>query len=151
MNTAVFPGSFDPITTGHADIIKRALLLFDKVIISIGNNTQKKYMFDLDKRTAWIKETYKSNNKIEVMNYSGLTVDFCKKVNANFIIRGLRNAADFEFEQAIAQMNYAMNKNIETVFIASRPEFSAVASSIVREIARLDGDVSAFVPESVKI
>ena len=151
MNTAVFPGSFDPITNGHADIIERASFLFDKIIIGIGNNLQKQYMFPVEQRMEWIKKTFASNPKIEVMSYEGLTVDFCKKVNANYLVRGLRNSADFEFEQAIAQMNKAMADEIETVFIPCNPKFSAVASTIVRDILKHGGDVTKFVPEAVKI
>lgn len=151
MNIAVFPGSFDPITNGHADIINRAVVLFDKIIIGIGNNTQKQYMFPIEKRTEWIKKTFEGNVKIEVKSYDGLTIDFCKKVNARFLVRGLRNAADFEFEQAIAQMNRLMNHEIETVFISCNPAYVAVASTIVRDIIKHGGNVSKFVPFAVKI
>ena len=149
MNTAVFPGSFDPITRGHADIIERALPLFEKIIIGIGNNAQKKYLFPLSKREAWIKKTFSGNKKLEVLSYEGLTVDFCRKVNATYIIRGLRNGGDFEFEQSVAQMNKSMASDIETVYIPCRPHFVAVSSSIVRDIIRHGGDVSMFVPEAV--
>jgi pantetheine-phosphate adenylyltransferase len=151
MGIAVFPGSFDPITVGHADIINRAIPLFEKIVIGIGNNIEKKYMFSIEQRQEWIRETFKNNPKIEVMSYDGLTIEFCKKVNAKFIVRGLRNSNDFEFEQAIAQMNRAMAKSIETVFIPGNPIHSAVASSIVRDIIRNNGNASLFVPEAVKI
>lgn len=151
MSVAVFPGSFDPITVGHVDIVNRASQLFDKIIIGIGNNSMKQYMFPIDQREEWIKKTFAANKKIEVISYEGLTIDFCRKVNAGFIIRGLRNAGDFEFEQAIAQMNRSMAHDIETVFIPCQPQYTAVASSIVRDILRHGGDVKMFVPESVKV
>ena len=151
MSIAVFPGSFDPITVGHVDIINRAVPLFEKIIIGIGNNIEKKYMFTIKKREEWIKKTFSGNPKIEVISYDGLTVEFCKKVNAKFIVRGLRNSNDFEFEQAIAQMNKAMANDIETVFIPGNPNHSAISSSIVRDIIRNNGDVKLFVPDSVKI
>ena len=149
MNIAVFPGSFDPITVGHVDIIQRALPLFDKVIISIGSNIQKQYMFPLEKRKGWIVKAFAKEKKINVKTYEGLTIDFCKEVKADYIIRGLRNSNDFEFEQAIAQMNKTMAKKIETVFIPCDPKYTAVASSIVRDIIRNKGNVSAFVPQAV--
>jgi pantetheine-phosphate adenylyltransferase len=151
MNIAVFPGSFDPITIGHVDIINRATLLFEKIIIGIGNNIQKQYMFPVEKREAWIKKTFAGNSKVEVMTYDGLTINFCKHNNAAYIIRGLRNSNDFEFEQAIAQMNKAMAHEIETVFLPCDPKYTAVASSIVRDIIRNNGDVKMFVPGAVKI
>lgn len=151
MPVAVFPGSFDPVTTGHVDIIERALPLFDRIIIGIGNNSQKQYMFPVAKREEWIKKTFSDNKKVDVMIYEGLTVDFCRKINAGYIIRGLRNAGDFEFEQAIAQMNKSMANDVETIFIPCRPQFTAVASSIVRDILKHGGDVRMFVPETVKV
>jgi pantetheine-phosphate adenylyltransferase len=150
MNIAVFPGSFDPITVGHVDIINRAAPLFEKIIIGIGNNMQKEYMFAAEKREAWIKKTFTGNPKIEVMKYDGLTINFCKRMNAAYIIRGLRNSNDFEFEQAIAQMNKAMAGGIDTVFIPCEPRYTAVASSIVRDIIKNNGDVTMFVPDAVK-
>lgn len=151
MAIAVFPGSFDPITIGHEDIIKRVSVLFDKIIIGIGNNSQKQYMFPVEKRKEWVSKTFASDPKIEIMSYEGLTVDFCKKVNAAYLVRGLRNASDFEFEQAIAQMNRAMAHRIETIFIPCKPEFTAIASTIVRDILKHGGVVSMFVPAAIKI
>jgi len=148
---AVFPGSFDPITLGHKDIIERGLLLFDKVIVAVGTNADKKYMFNESVRTEWIIQTFKDEPQVEVMTYQGLTVEFCKKVNAGFIIRGLRNAADFEFEKAIAHMNHSISDNIETVFILSQLKYGALSSSIIRDIIRNGGNPVQFLPESVKI
>ncbi len=147
---AVFPGSFDPITTGHESIIKRSLPLFDKIIIAIGENSTKKSFFSLEKRKQWIEKVFKGKKKIEVKTYKGLTIDFCKSVGANYILRGLRTSADFEFERVIAQMNRAMEKKIETVFLLSNPELSAITSTIVRDIIRNGGDASQFVPLAIR-
>jgi pantetheine-phosphate adenylyltransferase len=149
--TALFPGSFDPVTLGHINIIERGLLVFDRIIIGIGNNADKKYMFPLDKRESWIKEHFKDNSSVQVMSYSGLTVDFAKDTGAGFIIRGLRTSADFEFERAIAHMNKTINSEIETVFILSEVSYSALSSSIVRDIHRNGGEISNYVPSSVMI
>jgi len=144
---AVFPGSFDPITCGHASVISRALPLFDKIIIAIGVNALKQTYFDLDTRVQMIRAVFANNPQIEVETYSGLTVDFCHKMNAKFLLRGLRTAADFEFERSIGQMNKQMNADIETVFMLTQPEHTALTSSIVRDILRYNGDVSKFVPK----
>ena len=151
MKVAVFPGSFDPITIGHVDIINRAVPLFEKIIIGIGDNIQKQYMFPIEKRLDWIKKTFAGNLKIEVLTYDGLTIEFCKQNSASYIVRGLRNSNDFEFEQSIAQMNKTMASGIETVFIPCDPRYTAVASTIVRDIIRNKGDASLFIPPSVKI
>lgn len=149
MKRAVFPGSFDPITLGHVDIIYRALPLFDEIIIAIGTNSAKKYMFSLTERMQFIKDTFKNEKKITVTSYQGLTIDFCKKENISFILRGLRNPADFEFEKAIAHTNRKLSK-IETIFLLTSANTSYISSSIVREILRHKGDVSALVPSAVK-
>ncbi|VAW25560.1 Phosphopantetheine adenylyltransferase [hydrothermal vent metagenome] len=149
MKRAIFPGSFDPITLGHVDIINRALPLFDEIIIAIGINADKKYMFSLEERVNFIKKTYKSEPKIKVETYTGLTIDICTKLNVDFILRGLRNPADFEFEKAIAQTNRKMS-TIETVFLLTSAETSYISSSIVRDILRNGGNVKGFVPKSVK-
>jgi len=149
--TAVFPGSFDPITVGHVDVIQRGLELFDRIIIGVGQNPGKQYMFPLNDRVAWIRDSFSGFQGIEVQSYSGLTVDFCKKVNARFILRGLRTAADFEFERAIAQMNAYLEKRLETVFILSTPQYAPVSSTIVRDIIRNGGDASSFVAEGVRL
>ena len=147
---AVFPGSFDPLTLGHVDIINRGLSVFDTIIIGIGNNAEKKYMFPLGEREEWIKKTFENEARITVKSYHGLTVDFCKSVNAGFILRGLRNAADFEFEKAIAHMNGAISEKIETVFVLSDLKFGALSSSIIRDIIRNGGNPAEFLPVSVK-
>lgn len=150
MTIAVFPGSFDPVTRGHEDIVNRAAGLFGKIIICIGGNAEKQYMFDLDKRIKWLRNTF-TQPDIEIKTYSGLTIDFCKEVNAGYIIRGVRNAADFMYEQAIAQLNKAMNEGVETIFFSSRQEFTAVSSTIVRDIIRHGGNAKPFVASGVKL
>lgn len=147
---AVFPGSFDPIHIGHIDIIQRALPLFDKIIIGIGLNSQKKYLFPTELRRDWIRQVFKSENKVDVKTYEGLTVNFCQQQNAQIILRGLRSSADFVFEKHIAQMNQAMNRNIETVFLLSNPSLAMISSSIIRDVLLNNGDVSQFVPEEIE-
>ena len=149
MRRAVFPGSFDPITLGHYDIIERGLPLFDELIIAIGINSEKKYMFSLEERVHFISEAFKNEPKIKVVTYQGLTVDFCRSQNSKFILRGLRNPGDFEFEKAIAHTNRKMS-DIETVFLLTSSGKSFISSSIVRDIIRNGGDVSGFVPDTVK-
>lgn len=146
---AIFPGSFDPITVGHVDIVKRALPLFDKIIMAIGVNTQKKYLYDLEQRLQWLKLVFKDEKKIEISSYEGLTINFCKEQNAKYILRGIRSAADFEYEKTIAHLNNAMNNDLETILILSKPELSSISSTIVREIIKGNGDVSQFVPQEV--
>jgi pantetheine-phosphate adenylyltransferase len=148
---AVFPGSFDPFTIGHESIVKRALPLFDKIIIAIGKNTNKDDFFTLDKRIEWIKTVFSGEDKIEVTAYSGLTVDFCKEIGAKYILRGVRTSSDFEYERAIGQMNRVMDKKIETVFLLTQPEHTFITSTIVRDVIRHGGDASAFLPQRIKI
>lgn len=150
MRRAVFPGSFDPITLGHYDIIERSLQLFDEVILAIGVNADKKYMFSLEERKQFIKEAFKGEPKIKVKTYQGLTVDFCIKEDAQFILRGLRNPADFEFEKAIAHTNRKLEK-IETVFLLTSSGKSYISSSIVRDVIRNNGDYTMLVPDSVRV
>jgi len=149
--TAVFPGSFDPITKGHESIVKRAAALFDEIVIAIGINSTKEYYFPLEKRIEWLNKVFANEPKVRIEKYEGLTIDFCKKINAKYILRGLRTSADFEFERGIAQMNKAMMPDIETVFILTTPELSAINSTIVRDILKNDGDVSQFVPREVDL
>ena len=147
---AVFPGSFDPITLGHYDIIKRGVSLFDKVIVAIGVNAEKKYMFTLEERKRFIEEAFKDQQKVEVITYQGLTIDLCRNVGAGFILRGLRNPADFEFEKAIAHTNRQLSK-IETVFLLTAASTSYISSSIVRDVLRNGGDYTILVPPSVRV
>lgn len=150
MKKAVFPGSFDPITLGHVDIIERGVTLFDELIIAIGVNADKKYMFSLEERKRFIEETFKHEPRIKVMTYSGLTVNFCRNQSANFILRGLRNPGDFEFEKAIAHTNRKLSE-IETVFLLTSSGKSYISSSIVRDVARNDGDYTSLVPKAVRL
>jgi pantetheine-phosphate adenylyltransferase len=146
---ALFPGTFDPITIGHLDIIDRSLPLFDKLIIGIGRNANKEPMFSDEQRKSWIKEIYKGNSKVDAIVYDGLTITACEEVGANFILRGIRYVNDFEYEKAIADMNRALNKNIETVFLTCLPQYTSVASTLVRDVLRNGGDVTPFVPKIV--
>jgi pantetheine-phosphate adenylyltransferase len=150
MRKAIFPGSFDPITLGHQDIINRALPLFDEIVIAIGVNADKKYMFSLEERKRFIEETFKNEPKISVITYESLTIDLCHKINANFILRGLRNPADFEFEKAIAHTNRRLSK-IETVFFLTAAKTSYISSSIVRDVIRNHGEYELLVPEAVRV
>ncbi len=149
MRRALFPGSFDPITLGHYDIIKRGIKLFDEVIVAIGVNSEKKYMFSLEERKRFLEDTFKDEPKVKIVTYKGLTIDFCKVVDAQFILRGLRNPADFEFEKAIAHTNRKLSK-IETVFLLTAARTSYISSSIVREVIRNNGDYTVLVPDSVR-
>ena len=150
MKRAVFPGSFDPITIGHIDIINKGLQIFDELIIGIGENNDKKYMFSLEKRFEIIKSIFAKQNNVKVQTYKGLTVDFCKKNNSNFIIRGLRNPSDFEYEKTIAQTNKDIS-NIETVFFLATKENLNISSSIVRELIKNKGNYQLFIPEGINI
>jgi pantetheine-phosphate adenylyltransferase len=150
MKKAIFPGSFDPITLGHFDIIKRGISLFDEVVVAIGINAEKKYMFPLEKRILFIENAFKNEPKVRVISYEGLTIDLCKKEKAQFILRGLRNPADFEFEKAIAHTNRKLSK-IETVFLLTASQTSYISSSIVRDVIRNGGDYTVLVPSSVII
>ena len=146
---ALFPGSFDPITFAHMDILNRSLALFDKVYVGIGLNSTKQSLLSPQKREQMLKKVFADNPKIEVVSYEGLTVEFCHKIGATYMIRGIRSTADFEYEKAISQMNHAMRPEIESIFILSKPGFSAISSTIVRDILRNGGDVSKFVPKEV--
>ena len=150
MKRAIFPGSFDPFTLGHHDIISRGVTLFDELIIAIGVNSSKKYMFTLEERKRFIEESFADNPKIKVVTYEGLTVDFCRENEVDFILRGLRNPADFEFEKAIAHTNRELS-TIETVFLLTAASTSFISSSIVRDVIRNNGDYTKLVPESVRL
>ncbi|MGV3528772.1 MAG: pantetheine-phosphate adenylyltransferase [Flavisolibacter sp.] len=149
MRIALFPGTFDPVTIGHIDIIDRSLPLFDKVYIGIGINANKEPMFSAEQRAAWINELYQNDKRVEAIIYEGLTVNCCKRISANYIIRGIRYVSDFEYEKAIADMNRSLDENIETIFLTSLPTYISVASTLVRDVIRNGGDVSQFVPPVV--
>ena len=146
---AVFPGSFDPLTLGHHDIVLRGAQLFEKVYVAVGNNTTKKYMLPFEARQLIVRQVFEPEAKVEVVGYDELTVNLCQRLGARYLLRGLRSAIDYEFERNIAFMNQQLNENIETVFLMSRPEFSRVSSTIVREIHKYGGDIGSFVPEEV--
>jgi len=148
---AVFPGSFDPITSGHEDLVKRAIPLFDKIIVAVGVNSQKKYLFSLEQRLAWLKAVFKEQPKVEVGHFEGLTANFCKEIDSKYLLRGLRSASDFDYEKTISQLNNIVGDGIETVFLISHPAYSHISSTIVREIIKGKGDVSPFIPTSIKI
>ncbi|OSZ81857.1 pantetheine-phosphate adenylyltransferase [Chitinophagaceae bacterium IBVUCB1] len=146
----LFPGTFDPITLGHVDVIKRSASLFDKLIIAIGINSQKTPMFSVEQRIAWIEEIFKDYPQVSATSYSGLTINFCKEVGAQYMMRGIRYIADFEYEKAIADMNRMLAPEVETIFLTCAPEYSTISSTIVRDVIRNNGDVSKIVPKEVK-
>jgi pantetheine-phosphate adenylyltransferase len=146
MKIALFPGSFDPITKAHVDIVQRSLDLFDEVYIGIGVNSTKKGLLSTQQREEIVKAVFADQPKIKVVAYEGLTVEYCKKINARYMIRGIRTVSDFEYEKAIAQMNHALAPDVESIFIVSKPGYSSISSTIVRDILRYNGDVSQFVP-----
>lgn len=147
---AIFPGSFDPISKGHVDVLLRALPLFDKIYIAIGENSQKTSLYPIEQRKFWIQELFKNENKIEVTNYRGLTSTYCKSIGAHYLIRGIRNASDFDYEKTISQINNTLVENLETVFFIAKPELSHISSTIIRELILGNADLTAFVPEMVK-
>lgn len=151
MKKAIFPGSFDPITKGHEALVIRGLELFDEIIVAIGTNASKKYLYTLEQRIEFIKQTFKNQPRVSVQSYEGLTIEFCKNVNAKFMLRGLRNSSDFTFEKSISQVNRKLNPQIETVFLITSPELSAINSSIVRDIIINNGDASNFLPNGVSL
>jgi pantetheine-phosphate adenylyltransferase len=148
---ALFPGSFDPITRGHENIVRRGALLFDEVVVAIGHNTTKQSMFPLEKRKEWIEATFADLPNVRVDVYEGLTVDYCKKIGATFLLRGLRNGGDFEYERTIAHMNKALLAPLETVLVFTDPEYASVHSTVIREIYKNKGDVSQFVPKQINL
>jgi pantetheine-phosphate adenylyltransferase len=149
MRICLFPGTFDPVTLGHVDIINRALPLFDKIVVGIGLNASKAPMFSPEQRVQWIKDIYKDEERVEGAVYEGLTIDFCKKIGAQFILRGIRYVSDFEYEKTIADANRTLDRSIETIFLTGEPKYTSVASTIVRDIIRHGGDAAPFLPEVV--
>jgi pantetheine-phosphate adenylyltransferase len=147
----VFPGSFDPITTGHVDLVKRAIPLFDKIVVAVGVNTNKKYLFPLELRLRWLRDVFKAYPSVEVDHFEGLTVRYCENIGANYLLRGLRNASDFDYEKTISQLNHIIGNELETLFLISRPEFSHISSTIVREIILGKGDASPFIPKEIEL
>ena len=147
--TALYPGSFDPITLGHTDVIERSTQLFDKIYIGVGTNTSKKYLYNKEQRVQMLEEIYKKNDRVEVVAFDGLTVDLCKELDCEIIVRGIRSTTDMEYERAIAESNQKLNDKIETIFLFSSPQVSSISSSIVRELIRNKADVSRFVPEEI--
>ncbi len=150
MKIALFPGSFDPVTKAHVDILKRSISLFDKVVIGIGLNSSKPSFLTPEVRKNMLEAVFASEPKVEVMAYEGLTVNFCKEIGADYMIRGIRTVSDFEYEKAIAQMNHALEPQIESIFIVSKPGYSSISSTIVRDILRNKGDVSQFIPKEAR-
>ncbi|MDX9770419.1 MAG: pantetheine-phosphate adenylyltransferase [Tenuifilaceae bacterium] len=148
---AVFPGTFDPFTVGHEALVKRALKLFDRVVIAVGKNLSKKTLFDIDQRLAMVNDVFAGEPRVEIVSYEGLTVDFCHSIGAHYLLRGLRTAADFEYERAIGQVNKAMRPDIETIFLLTAPEHTPVNSTIVRDILVNKGDASKFLPSAINI
>lgn len=151
MKVAVFPGSFDPITTGHVDLVRRALPLFDKIIVAVGVNAQKKALFPLEQRLEWLQAVFACDAKVAVDHFDGLTAHYCAKVGARYLLRGLRNASDFDYEKTISQLNHTIGHGLETIFLISRPAYSHISSTIVREIIRGGGDASPFLPKEIKL
>lgn len=148
---AVFPGTFDPFTVGHEAIVRRALTIFDRIVVAVGMNLAKKTLFNLDQRVGMIKDVFTDDSNVSVVSFEGLTVDFCEKIGANYLLRGLRTAADFEYERAIGQVNKAMKPQIESVFLLTSPEHSHVNSTIIRDILINGGDASIFLPANINI
>jgi len=146
---AVFPGSFDPITRGHIDLVKRAKPLFDKIVVAVGVNSVKKTLFPLEARLEWLDRVFGGDDQVEIGHFEGLTVNYCHEKNAQYLIRGLRNASDFDYEKTISQLNTIIGKGIETVFLISQPGYSHISSTIVREIIKGAGDASSFIPDSI--
>jgi pantetheine-phosphate adenylyltransferase len=149
MKIAVFPGSFDPITLGHVDLVRRAIPLFDKIVVAIGVNSQKKYLFPLEQRLEWLSSVFATDSKVEVSHFEHLTAHYCQQIGARYLLRGLRNASDFDYEKTISQLNQIVGDGIETIFLISRPEYSHISSTIVREIIKGGGDASPFIPDEI--
>lgn len=148
---ALFPGSFDPITKGHKSIVERALPMFDRIVVAVGTNTAKNSVFPLEKRIEWIEKTFAQYDNVEVVTFNSLTVDFCRQIGAKYILRGLRNSTDFQYERNIARINQELDSEIETIFLMTKPDDAAISSSLVREILSFGRDVSQFIPEEITI
>ena len=146
----LFPGTFDPVTKGHIDIIERSVSLFDQLVVGIGINSSKQPMFSVEQRVDWLKEIFKNDPRIVIQGYEGLTVEYCKKINAKYILRGIRYIADFEYEKAIADMNRMLAPEIETIFLTCSPLYSTISSTLVRDVIRNNGDAYLFLPKEVK-
>lgn len=151
MKIAVFPGSFDPITVGHVDLVRRALPLFDKIIVAVGINSTKKYLFPLEQRMEWLRQVFAKYPQVSVDSFENLTAHYCQRIGARYLLRGLRNASDFDYEKTISQLNHIVGDGIETVFLISQPEFSHISSTIVREIIVGGADATPFIPPEVHI
>ncbi|MBN8685243.1 MAG: pantetheine-phosphate adenylyltransferase [Chitinophagales bacterium] len=151
MRIAVFPGSFDPITIGHVDLVKRALPLFDKIIVAVGINSSKKYLFTLEQRMQWLHDVFDQFPSVEVDQFENLTAHYCKRIGARYLLRGLRNASDFDYEKTISQLNHIVGDGIETVFLIAQPEYTHISSTIVREIIVGGADATPFIPKEVKV
>lgn len=151
MKIAVFPGSFDPITIGHVDLVERALPLFDKIVVAVGINSSKKYLFPLDQRIEWLKQVFRGQERVEVDHFQHLTAHYCQKIGARYLLRGLRNASDFDYEKTISQVNHIVGDGIETVFLISQPEYSHISSTIVREVIIGGADATPFLPDEIRI
>ncbi len=151
MKIAVFPGSFDPITIGHVDLVKRALPLFDQIIVAVGVNTTKKYLFSLEQRMEWLHQVFDPEPTVRVDKFENLTAHYCKRIGARYLLRGLRNASDFDYEKTISQLNHIVGEGIETVFLIAQPEFTHISSTIVREIIIGGADPTPFIPKEIKI
>lgn len=151
MNIAVFPGSFDPITIGHEALVKRAIPLFDKIVVAIGVNDKKSYLFSLEQRLAWLEKVFENEPKVIISHYKGLTAHFCNEIGAEYLIRGLRNSSDFDYEKTISQLNFIIGKKLETMFLISEPAYSHISSTIVREIIKGKGDATPFLPKNLEL
>jgi pantetheine-phosphate adenylyltransferase len=148
---AFFPGSFDPISKGHEDIVKRAIPLFDEIIVALGNNSTKNYMFELEKRKKWAEKTFANNNSIKVICYTGLTINACREYESQFILRGIRNSNDYEYEKSIAMMNQSLDATIETIYLNTKPELSAISSTIIKDIIKSQGNPEPFLASGVQL
>lgn len=151
MKTAVFPGSFDPITRGHVDLVRRAVPLFDKIVVAIGVNSQKKYLFPLEERLDYLNAVFANDPTVEIDSFEGLTAHYCRRIDAQYLLRGLRNASDFDYEKTISQLNGIVGEGLETLFLISQPQYSHISSTIVREIIKGGGDAGPFLPEGVEV